>query len=323
MQPTQIRLYNFGEMSILTPFFIFFISVFSTLVFSLITKRFGPTWGLMDIKKGDRGQTKGVPLGGVALFSGFLMGVVPFLDLFNQVLPLLLGAVVMVSIGLIDDLLDLAPKVKLSGQLVGALIPVVWGVRVLSVDLGFANLSFGFLSIPLTLFWIIGVTNALNLIDGLDGLAAGGCVITASFLAIFAGVSGNWGVFLLSIALIGSCIGFLKFNRHPAQLILGDSGSYFLGFALSIMTLGYSSIELYQLDEVPLLVAMSLIALPIIDTTWAIIRRLKKRENILQGDQQHIHHQLLKRMKKYKKTVFVLHTIWLLFCILGTFFYFN
>lgn len=310
-------------MLILTPFLTFIISASTTLIFLLISKRFGPAWGLVDRKKEDRRQTTDVPLGGWALFMGFMIGILPFQDFSHLILPLLLGGGVMVSIGLVDDITDLSPTVKLGSQLIGALLPVILGLRVLSIDLEFVNLSLDTLSVPFTLFWILGITNALNLIDGLDGLATGGVVITTIFLSVFAGLSGSGEVLLPLVALLGGCLVFLKFNRYPAQLLLGDGGSYFLGFVLSILVLGYSSPELYQLSEVPLLVAMCLLALPILDTTWAIIRRLKNRENIFQGDRQHIHHQLLKRINEYRKTVFVLYTIWILFCILGTFFYIN
>lgn len=177
-------------------------------------------------------------LGGLALFAGFLAGVLPFTGIDEPVQGILLGSVIIVVTGAVDDLLSLRPWVKLVLQLIAALVAIRHGVviRILT-NPGNASaeaIALGALSIPVTLLWIVGMTNALNLIDGLDGLAAGVCGIgCASMLAVSLFLPEATEISVLVAALGGACLGFLPFNINPAKIFMGDSGSLLLGYVLS------------------------------------------------------------------------------------------
>lgn len=307
----------------LTPSLIFITSASTTYLLSLLSERVAPYFGLTDVGEKRKRDMQDTPLGGISLFFGIFIGLISFHDFSGPILPLLLGGAIITLMGLIDDFKNLTPKTKLAVQSIGALIPVLWGIKILSVDFEIVNLNLAGWSILITLLWMVGVTNALNLIDGLDGLCVGGCIITSSFIAFFSWMSGNRDGFLLSLALVGASLAFLRFNFHPAKLFLGDSGSYFIGFMLSILTLGYHSEGFFKITQLPLIVSIAVLALPLADTLWAIIRRTSERKSILKADEKHIHHRLLIRIGGYKKTVLILYLIWFLFCLLGTIAYLN
>lgn len=310
-------------MPILTAFYAFVLAVLTTFIASYLCKRFAPRVGLTDRKKEIETDYKAIPIGGVSIFFGFFIGSISFLDFSNQILPLLLGGGVITAVGLIDDYRELSPKTKLAIQCLGASIPLICGIEMNSIALFDLNIVLGKWGIPLTLLWIVGVTNALNLIDGLDGLATGGCIITSFFMAILSWVSGSLCAFIFSLTLMGACLSFLIYNSHPARLFLGDSGSYFIGFTLSVLTLGYHAQDLNRIEKLPFLSSLALLALPLSDTLWAIVRRTMKRENIFKPDKKHIHHLFLEKMRGYRKTVFSLYLIWLIFCILSVVNYLN
>lgn len=248
-------------------------------------------------------------LGGLALFAGFLAGVLPFTGIDEPVQGILLGSVIIVVTGAVDDLLSLRPWVKLVLQLIAALVAIRHGVviRILT-NPGNASaeaIALGALSIPVTLLWIVGMTNALNLIDGLDGLAAGVCGIgCASMLAVSLFLPEATEISVLVAALGGACLGFLPFNINPAKIFMGDSGSLLLGYVLSTASvLGLFKMYTLVAFAVPVLT----LALPLTDTAFAVIRRLSRGESPFHPDRGHIHHRLLALGLTQKQAVAVLY----------------
>jgi UDP-GlcNAc:undecaprenyl-phosphate GlcNAc-1-phosphate transferase len=246
-------------------------------------------------------EHKPVPrLGGVAVCVATTLGVAAVaplaaatgfplanpLSFFGGVLAaswLLFGA------GVLDDLHDLPPRVKLLAQVAAALLAWQFGFRIEHLTFG-GTVDLGALSLPVTVFWIVGVTNAINLIDGLDGLATGiALVALATMLAVSAKL-GNWQVALVCAALAGALAGFLRYNLRPARIFLGDSGSLFVGFMLAVLSVhGSTKSTTAVLTVIPLLV----LALPLLDTALAIVRRWLRGTPIWGADERHLHHRLL------------------------------
>ena len=266
-------------------------------------------------------------LGGPAVILGFLVSVIYLLivmtmegsiDLFNQqqygqkLLGMLLGIIVLSITCIIDDIKPVKPLVKLSGQLLAAIIVVSFGVRIDSISVPFfQEQQMGeVFSIILTIGWIVGITNAINLIDGLDGLSSGISVISSISLLIIFLLNGSPMISILLItSLAGALVGFLPFNFAPAKTFIGDTGSNFLGFSLSIISiLGIAKTYTAVVIVLPLIV----LGLPIFDTIWAIIRRLKKGKSlkaVFSADNGHLHHKLVNRGFSQKQAVLILYGI--------------
>ena len=250
-------------------------------------------------------------LGGLALFTGFLAGVLPFTAITEPVQGILLGSVIIVVTGAVDDLISLRPWVKLILQLIAAFVAIEHGVviRILT-NPGTPTaetIALGALSVPVTLVWIVGMTNALNLIDGLDGLAAGVCGIgCASMLAVSLFLPEATEISVLVAALGGSCLGFLPSNINPAKIFMGDSGSLLLGYVLATASvLGLFKMYTLVAFAVPVLA----LALPLADTAFAIARRLYRGESPFHPDRGHIHHRLLALGLTQKQAVAVLYAV--------------
>ena len=274
-------------------------------------RKFACKLGAMDLPgESRRIHDHPVPrLGGLALFAGFLAGALPFTGVSEPVQGILLGSVIVVVTGAVDDLISLSPWVKLVLQLAAAFVAIEHGVviRILTNPSAASaeTIALGALSVPVTLVWIIGMTNALNLIDGLDGLAAGVCGIgCASMLAVSLFLPGATEVSVLLAALGGACLGFLPFNINPAKIFMGDSGSLLLGYVLSTASvLGLFKMYTLVAFAVPVLT----LALPLTDTVFAIVRRLYRGESPFKPDRGHIHHRLLALGLTQKQAVAVLY----------------
>lgn len=229
-----------------------------------------------------------------------------------KLLGFLIGILVLAITCFIDDVKGIPPFTKLAGQLVAAIIVVYSGVRIENLNLPFFN-QIGLndvASIILTLGWIVGITNAINLIDGLDGLSSGICIISSvSLLIIFALNYSPMIAILLITALAGALIGFIPFNFNPAKTFIGDTGSNFLGFSLAVISiLGVAKTYTAIVIIAPLIV----LALPVFDTILAIIRRTIKGKSIkavVQADKGHLHHKLMARGYTQKQAVFILYGI--------------
>lgn len=221
----------------------------------------------------------------------------------------MLGSVIIVVTGAVDDLVSLRPWVKLVLQIAAALVAIRHGVviRILTNpgDASAEAIALGALSVPVTLLWIVGMTNALNLIDGLDGLAAGVCGIgCASMLAVSLFLPQATEISVLVAALGGACLGFLPFNINPAKIFMGDSGSLLLGYVLSTASvLGLFKMYTLVAFAVPVLT----LALPLTDTVFAVVRRVSRGESPFHADRGHIHHRLLALGLTQKQAVAVLY----------------
>jgi UDP-GlcNAc:undecaprenyl-phosphate/decaprenyl-phosphate GlcNAc-1-phosphate transferase len=220
---------------------------------------------------------------------------------------LMLGASVLVGVGVVDDIRGLKPMTKLLWQVAATLLVIGFGVEINFVQVPFDGLlPIGLLAIPLTLLWVVGLTNAINLIDGLDGLAAGVTVISTMTLFFVALRTHQIGAAILLLALGGSALAFLRYNFFPAKIFLGDSGSLFLGFILATSSIiGVFKTTLVVALIIPLLI----LGVPIFDTLFAIGRRLKNKKNPFEADNKHIHHLLLRAGFNQREAVLSIYAV--------------
>jgi UDP-GlcNAc:undecaprenyl-phosphate/decaprenyl-phosphate GlcNAc-1-phosphate transferase len=222
-------------------------------------------------------------------------------------LPLFfLGIALIFVVGLIDDIYDIRPLYKLAGQALAAAVVAFAGLRIEFVGDPFGGglILLGLMSVPITIIYLVGFANVINLIDGLDGLAAGVSAIAGMSLLVLAVQGNRPGAAVLAAALVGACLGFLRYNFHPASIFMGDSGSMLLGFTLAaISLLGVMKTTAAIALAVPLLI----IGVPIFDTASAILRRLRHKTPIYQADAGHIHHRLLGRGFDQRQTVLVIY----------------
>jgi UDP-GlcNAc:undecaprenyl-phosphate GlcNAc-1-phosphate transferase len=230
-------------------------------------------------------------LGGLAMYLGFGLSAALF-STNPATLGLLLSAAVITTLMVFDDIRGVRPIFKLVFQIAASLLAiVVFGISIKFIGLpGHLVILSVAVSIPLTLLWFVGLQNTINLIDGVDGLAAGVVAIVAGTLLLAAINRGESDIVILAGALIGACIGFLFFNWHPARVFMGDSGSNFLGFtlaALSVLSVAKGTVVL------ALVVPVAALAIPIVDTAWAIVRRRLRGRPIATPDTEHLHHRLL------------------------------
>lgn len=255
---------------------------------------------------------KPVPkLGGIAIFFGFLFGYMFFGTHSSTMNAILIGSFIIVLTGVVDDITELKPLTKFIGQLAAASVIVFYGNILLKDISAFGiYIDFNIFSYPFTIFFILGCINCINLIDGMDGLSGGISSIYFLTIGIIATIQGKTGLdFVLAFVMLGSTLGFLVYNFHPASIFAGDSGSMFMGFMIAVIALlGFKNVTMTSLI-IPLLI----IAIPILDTLFAIIRRALKGESITEGDRFHIHHQLLNRNLSQRATVLVIYVIDLLF----------
>lgn len=255
-------------------------------------------------------------MGGLAIYIAFSVVLWLSQEMTMELIGLFIGGTVLVIVGIIDDKTDMPAKVKLLGQIVAAAIVVGCGVRVdFMTNVFLGNIyQLSIFSIPFTLIWIVGITNAVNLIDGLDGLAAGTSIIAAITMAIVGFASGQYVMAYLAMILAGATIGFLRYNFYPAEIFMGDTGSMFLGYNLSVLAImGFAkSFTLLSLVT-PLLV----LAIPILDTFFAIVRRKMNNRPIFKPDKEHLHHCLLKYGFSHRDTVLIIYAVSAILAICG------
>ncbi len=230
-------------------------------------------------------------LGGLAMYVGFGLSAALF-STNQKTLGLLLAAAAITTLMVFDDLRGMSPLMKLLSQVVVSLLAIwVFGFEIPRVALPTGHvIELGWLALPISLLWFVGLQNTINLIDGVDGLAAGVVAIVAGAIMLAAISKGKTDIVILSGALIGACGGFLLFNWHPARVFMGDAGSHFLGFtlaALSVLSIAKGAVVL------ALTVPVVALAIPILDTGWAILRRRLRGKSIATADAEHLHHRLL------------------------------
>ena len=269
--------------------------------------------GAVDVPKDARRMhTHPIPrMGGLAIFFGFILSVLIFLPLTQELRGMLLGSVVIVILGILDDIFALPALPKFFVQIGAALIAVLHGNRIefLSNPNIFSQDLFwelGLLAVPITVFWIVGITNAVNLIDGLDGLACGVSTISSMTMLVIALIVAEPDVALLMGALSGACIGFLPYNLNPAKIFMGDTGSTFLGFVLAVVSI-QGLFKFYAI--ISFAVPFLMLGLPIFDTCFAILRRVSHGQSPMAPDRGHIHHRLIDMGFTQKQAVAVLYII--------------
>lgn len=306
----------------------FIIALILALIMTPLVKKFAFKVGAIDKPNHRKVHTRIMPrLGGLAIYIAFVAAfflLSPFIpegllrprDV-NMIHALLAGGTIIIIIGALDDRFELSAKVKLLGQIIAACV-VVFGFDV-HIDL--VNIPFGetmqpiaeWIGIPLTIIWIVGVSNAINLIDGLDGLAAGVSGIAIATIAVMASLMGFQPVILLSTLLLGGIIGFLVFNFHPAKIFMGDSGSLFLGFSLATLSmLGFKQVAIVSFVT-PLLI----IGVPLSDTFFAIVRRWVNKRPIFAPDRGHLHHRLRDLGFSHRRTVLIIWGVSAIFGVLA------
>ena len=250
-------------------------------------------------------------MGGLAIFLGFIVSMLLFVDITQEVRGILLGSIIIVITGVIDDIISLRAWTKFLIQILSAVIAVLHGVviNVVSNPNVFSSqeaIVLGWLAIPLTVLWIVGITNAVNLIDGLDGLACGVSTISAISMLVIALLVSESDVALVMAALVGACLGFMPYNKNPAKMFMGDTGSTFLGYILATISI-QGLFKYYAI--VSFAVPFLILGLPMFDTLFAIIRRLAHGQNPMAPDRGHIHHRLIDMGLNQKQAVAALYVI--------------
>lgn len=294
-------------------FLTLFICFMLTILLTPLIKKLAIRIGAVDKPNQRKVHMKVMPrLGGLAIYISFIAGVLLLQPDSPHSLPILLGSLIIVLTGIIDDIRELSPRVKLMGQLAAALIVVLSGIHVEFINLPFGGqLEFGIFSIPLTILWIVGVTNAINLIDGLDGLAAGVSSIALLTISGMAIIMGDAYVTVLGLILMASTIAFLFYNFYPAKIFMGDTGALFLGYMISVLSLlGFKNVTF-----ISLIIPALILGVPISDTFFAIIRRLVHKQPLSAPDKSHLHHCLLRLGFSHRQVVLIIYAIAAMFSL--------
>ena len=265
--------------------------------------------GAVDKPNERKVHTKIMPrMGGLAIYLSFFAVLFLSHEMTMQHIGLLTGGTVLVLVGIIDDKTDMPAKIKLLGQIFAACIVVAAGIRVefmTNFILGGVFPLYIF-SVPFTVLWIVAITNAVNLIDGLDGLAAGTSIIAAATMAISGYATGQTEMASMALILIGASLGFLKYNFHPAKIFMGDTGSMFLGYNLAVLAImGFTK----SFTVLSLVTPILVLAIPILDTLFAIIRRKMNNKPIFKPDKNHLHHCLLNYGFSHRNTVLIIYAV--------------
>ncbi len=278
-----------------------------------IVKGFAQKVGAIDVPRdGRRVHDHPIPrMGGLAIFLGFLISVVLFIDLTREVRGILLGAVLIVACGAIDDVISLRAWIKLLVQIAAAVIAVLHGVvievfRNPNIFSDNEALILGALAVPVTILWIVGITNSVNLIDGLDGLAVGVSTIASTTMFVVALLVSEGGVAVILAALMGACLGFMPYNLNPAKIFMGDTGSLLLGYVLATVSV-VGMFKFYAI--VTFVVPILALFLPLFDTLCAIVRRLLRGQSPMHPDRGHLHHRLIDMGLSQKQAVAVLYSL--------------
>ena len=246
-------------------------------------------------------------LGGLAIYAGFIAAVLASVHMTWELLGILVGGTAILLLGVVDDVYQISAKTKLLGQIAAASVLLLFDIRIDWLTNPFGSMIYlDMWAIPITLIWVVSLTNTLNLIDGLDGLAAGVSVIAAVTIFLMAVELNFWLVAVLTAALAGSALGFLYFNFSPAKIFMGDTGSMFLGYMLAAVSL-VGTVK--SAATIALIVPMVALGLPILDTACAIIRRFNNGQPIFKPDRGHLHHRLLDMGLTQKQVVLILYLV--------------
>ena len=302
-------------MKITNIIFMILSTFFFTVFFIPIVIKIATHIGALDMPNERKIQKKPIPrLGGLGIYFGFLLGYILFGKESLQMNSILIGSFIIIITGVIDDISPIPAKYKFMGQLAGAaVIPLYGGIILKDVSALGLYINFGVFSIPITILFIVSVINCINLIDGLDGLAGGLASIyflTIGVIALLLNNANGLDI-VLTFIMLGSTLGFLWHNFNPAKIFMGDSGSMFLGYIISVIALlGFKNVTLTSF-----IVPLMLLAIPILDTLLAILRRLINHKPISAPDKNHLHHQLLNMKFSQRKTVLIIYAVDILFAV--------
>ncbi|NBJ68814.1 MULTISPECIES: MraY family glycosyltransferase [Clostridia] len=295
----------------------FIISMLTALLVTPIIKKLAFCLKAIDKPDNNRKNHDGdkASLGGLAIFIGAVAGFLYLQPEHPQMSAIIIGAMIMLLTGLIDDIFELKPYYKLFGQITAAVVVVSSGLVIEKLTIPFLGTVYlEGLAFVITIIWIVGASNAINLIDGLDGLAAGVSAIGLSSILVMAVMDYRVVVAYLCIVLIGSCLGFLYHNFYPAKIFMGDTGALFLGYSIAIVSMMglFKNVAFFSFI-IPIIV----IAIPIFDTTLAIIRRIINQQGIATADKQHIHYQLVKMGYSHRTAVLIIYAFSIFFGLLA------
>lgn len=295
----------------------------AALVLTPVARELAKRVGAVDIPEDRKVHGKATPtMGGVAIYAALMLGIAVYLifghhHLSNDLIGIMGGATVILLFGAVDDVRTLGPLSKLFGQVLAAGVLVIMGVQIQNIHIpGASVISLSpELSVVVSLLWVVAFINIINLIDGLDGLAAGITCIAAGSMFYYAYQTGTGAAYqdaaLVSIVLAGSCLGFLRYNFNPASVFMGDSGSMLLGFLLGAVTIQG---VLKSIAAAALVIPLLALAIPILDTGMAIVRRALKGTPITHADKEHIHHRLLNLGHSQRQAVLLLYFWTALLC---------
>src|SRR5574344_84782 len=286
----------------------FLIALLASFLLTPYVKKLAFKIGALDRPNKRKVHHKVMPrLGGLAIYCGFLLSVLCTMHISRDVLGLLLGGTVIMIVGVIDDKYQLPAKVKLLGQILAACVLVLFDIKIEWLNNPWGGYFYlEYFSIPLTIFWVISFTNVVNLIDGLDGLAAGVSAIASLTVILVAVQMGYYHIAVMTAALAGGIIGFIRYNFNPATIFMGDTGSMFIGYMLAAISV-YGAVK--TAATVALIVPAIALGLPIMDTAFAIMRRYSNGRPIFQPDKGHLHHRLLAMGMNQKQAVLLMYGI--------------
>ncbi|KKE80450.1 undecaprenyl/decaprenyl-phosphate alpha-N-acetylglucosaminyl 1-phosphate transferase [Oceanobacillus caeni] len=292
------------------------VSFFSSIIITPIVKRFALKIGATDQPNERKVHTSVMPrLGGLAIFLSFIIGIILFYPNPGDYWPILVGGTIIILTGILDDIFTISAKYKLLGQIIAALVTVLGGIQIEFVTIWQdERIYFEFFAIPITIIWIVAITNAINLIDGLDGLAAGVSSIALFTISVIAITRGDILIAFLGLVMLGSTVGFLVYNFYPAKIFMGDTGSLFLGYMISVV----SVLGLYkEVTIVSLIIPIIILGIPIMDTTFAIIRRIVQGRPLSSPDKFHLHHCIIRLGFTHRQTVIMIYALSILFSVIA------
>lgn len=291
---------------------VFLLSLVIAALSTPVIKKFAHKVGAIDVPNEERRiHKKPIPLmGGLSIYIAFVVCSLYFSGFDKRVAGIVIGGTLIVIMGIIDDIKELKPLPKLAVQIAAALILICFDISVKSITVPFftkgGTLNVGYFGIPITLIWVVGITNAINLIDGLDGLACGIGLISSLTLFGVAIISGRDISVLLTVILAGACMGFLPYNFNPASIFMGDTGSQFLGFALAAISIQGA---IKSAAAVAVAVPILALGLPIYDTLFSMVRRKINKKPMSQADRGHFHHRLLDLGLTQRQAVYIMYMV--------------
>lgn len=291
--------------------YIFIVALFTAMIMVPFLQRWALDTGAVDIPDARKVHSRAVPrIGGVAICMAWLFSLLVYMDLAREVRGILAGSLIIFFTGFIDDIYGLTPKKKFLGQIIACLVTIIVGhisINSLGNLFGFGNLAVPeLLSIPFTILAVVGIINAFNLMDGLDGLAAGISAIALTAFMILGYLAGNHLIMALCAALLGGVLGFLKYNIHPARIFMGDTGSLLVGFIIAFLAVLLTQSPGAQVQP---LIPFVILGLPIADTIRVMSSRILQKKSPFSPDKTHVHHHFLDLGLNHRRTVIVIYAI--------------